>query len=452
MMVPMKCANTLKVFLSIALLTFSFSGWAQNAQLALCPDETAAGRTLASPLVNDERVYLVISSTLLPACESITLPVPAEAAKWGRIISSNLLTGSGNSIILQGSFEAQQASISEIIVPQPEPPNRQTIAGKPAPRQSAAEAVSYRSTWLWEPAIWQQSPEAIWSTVTAFQLDRVYLTIPTTGNRVMDTDALAAFLSDAHDRNLAVWAVVGDRRDVLPESLPALLNRATAYRAFNDNQPAANQLDGLQLDIEPYLLQGFNLDQDYWRNRYIATIQAVHDTLSKALPMDLVMPVWWGNHPNWGEQLLQGIALPQTSITVMNYRADVDRLRAEAEPFLSWGENAGIPVHMALEYGVLQDEMRQHFYPDSAGELWLIDIGIHKVLLLLDAVYSDLPGSARKMAFTSEFDASALTFNGDPERLQAAIATLALDWSSWTSFAGIAIHGMEALAAMETPP
>ncbi len=51
------------------------------------------------------------------------------------------------------------------------------------------------------------------------------------------------------------------------------------------------------------------------------------------MPLDLVMPVWWGSHPQWGLQLLNNLVMEQLSITVMNYRTSLNRLRAEPLPF-----------------------------------------------------------------------------------------------------------------------
>ena len=67
------------------------------------------------------------------------------------------------------------------------------------------------------------------------------------------------------------------------------------------------------------------------------------------------------------------------------------------------------------------------------------------MLVLLDDNYVGLPGRAWQLGFESEFSASTLTFNGNREALDAAAEMLSRQWSAWSSFAGIAIHGMESL-------
>ena len=55
------------------------------------------------------------------------------------------------------------------------------------------------------------------------------------------------------------------------------------------------------------------------------------------MPLGLVLPAWWGSHPAWGQQLFDQLPPDNTRLTIMNYHKSIDRLRANAEPFLDWG-------------------------------------------------------------------------------------------------------------------
>jgi len=402
---------------------------------------------LSSPLLDNQRAHLVVNSNT-GDCPSIELAVPDTAATWGRVINPTLAESPRARLILQGHFLPGAVSVSEIINPEPAPAPvaSSTALIPPAERPPSENPVAYRSGWLWQPAWWMNTPEQLFSLADRENLERVYLTVPVDNGEVTNPQALARFITNAHERGIAVWAVVGDRRDVMPESLPALTGRANAYRYYNRYFPGNASLDGLQLDIEPYLLPGFTLDQPHWRERYITTVAAVHELLAGELPLDLVMPVWWGDHPDWSNQLLEKLTWPDLSVTIMNYRTDTDRLHTGGLPFLDWGEAHGTRVHMALEYGALADEQRKHFFPAAnQGQLWLFDLGEHQVLVLLDDNYAGLPGRAWQLGFESEFSASTLTFNGNREALDTAAEVLSRQWSAWSSFAGIAIHGIDSL-------
>lgn len=306
-----------------------------------------------------------------------------------------------------------------------------------------------RAAWIWSPAAWTtpEGLEALWAHVRRENLSAVYVTVPVEEGAVREPRLLSAFIAEAAARGVSVWAVAGDPHDVLPEARGALRARAGAYAAYNASAPAAQRLAGLQLDIEPYLLPGFALAPGYWRERYLETFRAVHEILDGRLPLDLVVPVWWGTHPDWGERFLQGIASPGVSLTVMNYRTHPEALRAGALPFLDAGDRFGYAVRMGVETGPLPDEQRRLYHPAPPGapaSLWLQDPGPVSFLVLLASPRPGLKGTG--YAFTRETPAPAsnLTFGRDRARREEVLRPLALEWSAWNSFGGVALHGLDA--------
>ncbi|HTQ99287.1 MAG TPA: hypothetical protein VMH83_04820 [Candidatus Acidoferrum sp.] len=319
---------------------------------------------------------------------------------------------------------------------------------------AAPETVSSRrGAWLWSPQWWQQRALDVWPLAAREHLHKLYMTLPVNADGSLEQVAqLATFVQQAREHQLEVWAVLGDRHDVLPQSLALLLRRVQAYLQYNAEHKTA-QLAGVQLDIEPYLLPGYVLAPDYWRQRYLATVNGVQTTLAQQLPLDLVVPVWWGTHPDWGSQLLDGLRQSGLSLTVMNYRTNTEALRAGALPFLAWGQQSGNKVTMALERGTLgvnagngRNESYRRYAADlKSGELWLFDIGGTGLLVLFDGVQAGLPGLAYRRTGETVVDVRNITFAGDEETLRALATRLETEWSVWESFAGLAIHGLDQL-------
>lgn len=306
-----------------------------------------------------------------------------------------------------------------------------------------------RSAWIWSPAAWMTSEgkASLWAHVRDENLSVLFVTVPVEGGAVRDPQLLSAFIAYAARRGVTVWAVAGDPHDVLPSARPALLARAEAYVAYNAAVPAAQRLAGLQLDIEPYLLPGFALAPGYWRERYLETFRVVHEALGGRLPLDLVVPVWWGTHPEWGERFFHGVASLGVSLTVMNYRTHPDALRAGAQPFLDAGDRFGYKVRMGLETGPLPDEQRRTYHPAPAGTpatLWLQDQGAVPSLVLLANPRADLAGTAYVFTRETTAPASNLTFGRDRSRREEVVRALAVEWSASKSFAGVALHGLDA--------
>ena len=67
---------------------------------------------------------------------------------------------------------------------------------------------------------------------------------------------------------------------------------ARAYAAYNRDAPAQARLSGLQLDIEPYLNSGYQLDTEDWMAAYLDTLSQVR--AQAMMPMDVAVPFWWG--------------------------------------------------------------------------------------------------------------------------------------------------------------
>jgi len=308
---------------------------------------------------------------------------------------------------------------------------------------------SNRSAWVWQPSVWQQNPKFFWRLRTLEDIQEFFITIPVNvGGEVSNAALLREFLREAAAQNIRVWAVIGDRNDVLEENRRLLRTRVSAYRRFNDRSSREEKLAGVQLDIEPYLLPSHDLASSIWRERYLQTIQAAIDTAGESLPVDLVMPVWWGNHSDWGSNLLNRLNYPSLSITVMNYRTDLQRLHIGAIPFLDWGSEHQRPVRMALETGTLEDETQRIYnIHDDTGRLWRLQIGSTPILVLFKTPQENLIGSAYRFASEGIFSAGNLTFGGDQQRLNAIANHLNELWQQWPTFVGIALHGLDEIYA-----
>lgn len=310
---------------------------------------------------------------------------------------------------------------------------------------SESPTRSSRSAWVWNPSFWLNSPDFFWTLAELEGLDEFYITAPTTAvGEVQNPHELRAFIREANSRDITIWAVIGDRHDVIAGNFSELQTRILAYLRYNAWVPNVEKLAGVQLDIEPYLLPGFGLAHDYWRERYLQTITLARRTAGQALPLDLVLPVWWGSHASWGSKLLDELTLPNISLTIMNYRTNYQQLLTGMTPFLEWGNRNQQAVRVALETGTLEDETQRVFEKSTdAGELWQLQIGSTPILVLFSDAQENLAGDAYQQTAERLFSASSLTFGGNQQRLNENAYRLNEELSSWSSFIGVALHGLD---------
>ncbi len=425
--------------------------------VALCASDVAVDTALFQQdyyAADGTRGKLVIIEAGGPLAACVGTDVQAADILWAGLVPADRLDGRVNHMALQGKFSDATAAVNEIIdTTEAEPPPVSVPAASARPRSDVTTGAQLptaireqtRSAWLWSPTLWQDHPDLIWRLQEQQQLSTIYVTVTVTAEGALENaPALAAFIQAATTHDLHVWAVIGDRQDVLAMSRPALQSRLHAYRAYNATTPAEAQLAGVQLDIEPYLLPGFSLAQGIWRERYLDVLTFARAELGPGMALDLVVPAWWGTHPDWSDGFLNRLDTAGLSLTVMNYHTLPARLLDAAEPFLAWGQRAGVPIRMALETGQLSDETRRYYgATENTGDLWLIDVGGTPVLLLLAAPAAGLPGRAFTFADETAVPAATYTFAGDLARLTEVLAEVAVHWERAPAFAGIALHGLD---------
>ena len=300
-------------------------------------------------------------------------------------------------------------------------------------------ALPPRSAWVWQAGDWQSRPNAVFALAKKYGLGTVFITVPLTASSVGDPELLTAFVKRAKSAGLSVWAVDGDPNMVRLNERVATLERARAYARFNNAAPPGARLQGVQFDVEPYLLPGHELAAEDWDQRYKELVKALRASFSESkaeLALEMVVPFWWADK----QTLLDTIAPWVDSLTVMDYRTDPKDIYRFAVPFLDWGDRHGKAVRIALEAGFIAPETRYRYEKAAIGELWQIQLGRQDFLVLLKQPQINPHGAAFRLSNTFEISASATTFHGDSARLLRQLPILETMFSAWPGFAGMALH------------
>ena len=238
----------------------------------------------------------------------------------------------------------------------------------------------------------------------------VFVALPMAGSpaQVEHSAALADFFARAAALGIEVWAVEGDPRAVTDAGRPSFLERTRALARFNAAQPAASRLKGVQYDIEPYLVPGFELERDAWLRAYLATLRELRAELP--VPVEAAVPFWWLDLDLDGQPFVESLSEVVDGLTIMNYRTDADDLQRFAEPYLAWGVREQRHVRIALEFIDLPAQQLWHFRPGQPGRLWHVRLEQADVLLLLDSPRSNAVGRTFQRSYAHEIAATATTF------------------------------------------
>lgn len=429
----------------------------QAAWLTLCPNQDVARPQGSGPAPlahyiqpNEQFTVLRLSEQRGPQeCNQVELPFGAQQLLWAGF-APQLRPGALH-LQLQGVNKQGTFAPHEVIPVQggAEGPPERLVPRQAAPGSTRIPAHKLqRSAWYWASAAWLQGSDKLLDEANARGLSRLYITVPMRGAAIDRAPRLRDFLRRAHARRLQVWAVLGDPHAVLDRGRHHFAQWAAALHEFNRQGNPALALDGLQLDIEPYLLAGYWKAPEAWMTRYEATLKAIREA-APTLPLDVVLPFWMNPGNRDAERLLAVIAPLVQRITVMNYRTEATQIRYFASLFLEWGAAHDITIDIALESVRMPVEERRHYRQLPAGDLVRLNLGSDTVLLLLAQALTEVPTGMTLygMTHTRDIDGSDTSFYKRRPELLLLVDALEREWQVWPSFGGMAIHGLDTWAA-----
>ncbi|HKY02875.1 MAG TPA: hypothetical protein VJM53_10025 [Burkholderiales bacterium] len=300
--------------------------------------------------------------------------------------------------------------------------------------QALPQPVPGRAAWMWRSMAWSEQAEATLAFARRHDLRTLFISVPVIEGKVSNAAVLRAFVEKAGKQGIAVWSVDGDPQMILPSEHSATVARVAAYARYNAEVPPRSRIGGMQFDIEPYLMPGYELDREGMEGNYLALLVKLRAAAGN-LPLEVVLP-FWGLTPS----LAQKLPALVSGVTVMNYRSDPHELRTHAAPFLDWGARHGKPVRIALEAGPIAPERQWRFRRATQGELWAVRAPNLHALVLLRSARANPHGLAYALEGTRTLDGKATTFHADVSRLWSLLPALEKDLAAWSSFAGIALH------------
>ena len=444
--------SKLKLLITMSCIFVSTSSNA--AWLSVCADQPPISLQEQIPGYRSHVMQLDGKVTILQVGKSIPnenncqfkeVDLTTTTVKWATLIPTP--ESNFSHIILQVTTSAGRVDVSEIILPDHELStsalnNLAQTTDKLLNKEEKNRIHPPKMSWFWLPKSWLETPENIFKQSIDLNLSRVYITVPVKDGHVLNKEELKAFLVSAHQRKLAVWAVIGDPSAVLPEGQQSFNVQAKSYADYNSSVNEVERLGGLQLDIEPYLLPGYQLHPVEWQKRYIDTVHMIH-LASPDLLLNLAMPFWWGQDRHGGNQLLNSLADSIDEVTVMDYHTNPTDIKDFAQPFLRWGTKYEKSVSIALENMPIVDEERRVYLQMEQGELWYLRLGSYNVLMLLDKPVPNPNGQALKFSKSFNFNGSSISFNSTPDLLKRLLPDLEIEFMQWKSFSGISLHGLE---------
>jgi hypothetical protein len=196
--------------------------------------------------------------------------------------------------------------------------------------------------WYWDYRSAIRDPDGMLAACRQHHCRRLLLQLPD----LRDSDEIWA----AYAKLFALAKAVGIELFAL-DGAPDMIDHPTVLTDKLARLLAAlgsGGLPGMQLDIEPYLLDGFP-DDDTIFDRYLATIKRVKAALYGQGRLSVVIPFWFTSTIHQHRPIAFAVMDEADEVAVMSYRTDVEELVTISEDTLRYGVLARVPVWLAME-------------------------------------------------------------------------------------------------------
>ncbi len=214
------------------------------------------------------------------------------------------------------------------------------------------EGKSHWALWVWNARKLENRWEAFLRTVKDWDIDRVYLQV---------NEALEQSLLDRIKAlGLEVFLLDGSRTYSL-NFPPEFLGKF--------------EVDGVQVDIEPYLMPDFNVKKEYYLREYLRVLNELKPAI-RGKRLSVVIPFWFDKLKLGEKPMLEYIFEVADEVVIMAYRDNFEEALNLSKEEIAMGGTYGKPVFIGFELHKQKDEIHRVYRVDRNG---LVHIGTYKV-------------------------------------------------------------------------
>ncbi len=203
--------------------------------------------------------------------------------------------------------------------------------------------------WYWDYQSAIRDPEGMVAACRKQQCRRILLQLPDRHDSDQIWSAFADLFAITKEADIELFALDG-APDMIDHATPLIekLDRLLSLMG-------SRSVPGVQLDMEPYLLDGFPEDETIFQ-RYLDTIDRVKTALHGRTKLSVVIPFWFTSTIHRHRPVAFSVMDRVDEVAVMSYRTDVDELITIGDDILRYGALGPVPVWLALETTQLSPE------------------------------------------------------------------------------------------------
>jgi len=211
-----------------------------------------------------------------------------------------------------------------------------------------------RSLWVWniDPAQNLKARKELFELCERAGIQTLYLYIGEFSEKEdpQYAEHLEEFLREAHKRRLRIEALTGNPIWQFEENHAVALQWIRAFLEFNQKRPVEVRMDGISLDIEPYLDQAWNENREKVKAEFLSLLKKIR-TLINEYPdqkfrFGVVAPIFYdAEGPEFEKTMFEAV----DTIALMDYYDTVREIGGNAISHLKLAEAMGKKVVIGVE-------------------------------------------------------------------------------------------------------
>ncbi len=237
-----------------------------------------------------------------------------------------------------------------------------------------------RSSWVWkyDPVNDLKVRRELLDFAKRTALETLYVYLGESPILEMPADyqgKLAQFLAQAHESGVRIEALQGNPLWALKEYHPRVLAWLSGFLEYNAKRPPEERIDGVSLDIEPYLTTEWETgDREKLKKEFVELLVQIRREINEAalespFRMGLAIPVFYDREPEFEEALLREVDYA----ALMDYYDSAIDIVKNSRSHLSLANRLGKEMIIAVETQDLvqmaQGKRRNTFHEEGWEEM-----------------------------------------------------------------------------------
>ncbi|WP_243896091.1 hypothetical protein [Paenibacillus sp. F411] len=227
-----------------------------------------------------------------------------------------------------------------------------------------------KATWLWDAAGIAQKGDEIISFCAQEGVKVIFVQIQ---SEVRKED-YRRFAAGAYAAGIAVHALDGQPEWAYEEHRGEVSHMLSWLAQYNAESQPEERFQGIQLDIEPYVLKRWERERDQVVLEWAGNMEAwAADAAASGIPLSVAVPFWLDDIPALDDTDNFCLWLQQrtAAIAVMSYRDQGEQMYELARQELEQGEQLGTSVWIGMELADTDEGDHLTFHDQTLSQMEL---------------------------------------------------------------------------------